>query len=237
MNYADCAEIETTQRKARILFEPQGWGPPATPYQNLHDQTDVSGYEMFVLESTDNFNNPFQKAMEALYMQRGWFGLILRDVIRKGSKGTDDKGKLNLDYVSHAGTEWEKKHNVWAPQNNWYVPNDDCERRNGVVIPFQPGTMVPFETVKSKAQAIKRFKKYGIDPKYVSYFFRLDNYDGDRFAGRGFGPGVGGLGRFLASLGWLPSGSGDGWVASLPAYRKQKVVMKVSALPQEVEAK
>ncbi|MBI3190445.1 hypothetical protein HYZ41_01945, partial [archaeon] len=112
------AEIETTQRKAKVALEPKGFG---LPYQKLHDMTDVSGYELFLLESTNNFNNDFQKAMESTYKEKGWFGLILRDIVRDG-KGADGKGRLNINYISHAGTEWEKEHDVWAPKDGWYVP-------------------------------------------------------------------------------------------------------------------
>ncbi len=211
-------EITTMQRQAKILFEPAGWG---LPYQKLHDQTDVSGWEIAVLESTNNFRNPFAQAMQNLYDTRGPFGLILRDVIRE-SHGTDDKGRLHLTYVSHAGTQWEQAHDVKASKNGWYVPNDDCETINGIVVPFQPGTIVPFETVESINEAVERFERFGLDPKYVSYAYRLDSYKGDtRFAGRGFDTFVGG-GRFYAGLGGGPSDSGD-VVASVPAYREQNL--------------
>ncbi|MBI2232566.1 MAG: hypothetical protein HYU56_01490 [Candidatus Aenigmarchaeota archaeon] len=225
------AEIETMQKQAKILFEPSGW---ALSYQKLHDQTDVSGWEMFLLESHDNFNNPFAQAMQSLYTNKGWFGLILRDVIRDGGTGTDDKGRLHLTYVSHAGTEWEQAHDIKAPKNGFYVPNDDCETINGVVVPFQPGTIVPFETVKSKKEAVKRFEKHGLDPEYVSRAHRLDSYKDDpRFAGRDFGPGLDVDGRFDAGFVGRPSCSGFGWIASLPAYREQELVMRVRAIKEK----
>lgn len=229
------AEIETIQRPAKIVLEPAGWG---MPYQMLHNQTDVSGYEMFLLESIDKFNNAFQQAMQGVYDQRGWFELILRDVVRNSGRGTDDKGRLNIDYVSHSGMEWEKKRNVWAPKSGeFYVPNGDCEIINGVVIPFVPGTLVPFETVPNRREAIERFEKYDLNPAYVSRFYRRDNYDdGERFAGRCFDPVIDGDGRFIAYLDGRPSDSGVDWVASLPAYKEQEAVMKASALPQKVRA-
>lgn len=222
MNYA---KIITPTREALIALKPTDWG---LPYQQLHDQTDVSGWEMAVLESTDNYKNPFAQAMQQIYGQRRGFALILRDVVRNGGTGTDDKKRLHLTYVSHAGTEWEQAHDVKVPKSGFYVPTDDCETINGVVVPFQPGTIVPFETVKTRKEAVKRFEKYGLDPKYVSRAYRLDSYrDNPRFAGRGFDPAVRDGGRFYAYLGRHPF-SGDDWVASLPAYRESKVVMEVN---------
>ena len=227
------AEIETVQRKAKIVLEPEGWGKS---YQELHDQTDVSGYEEYLLASTNSFNNPFQQAMEGTFKQRGWFGIILRDVVRNGGKGTDDRGRLNLNYVSHAGTEWKKENNVWVPKNGWYVPNDDCEKINGIVIPFQPRTIIPFETVQTKAEANARFEKFNLNPAYVSYFYRLDNYgNNERFAGRVFDPAIGD-GRFGANFLRLSSRSSHDRVASFPAYRQQEPVMKIKAVPEKVAA-
>ncbi|MFH0948887.1 MAG: hypothetical protein V1802_00185 [Candidatus Aenigmatarchaeota archaeon] len=148
------AEIETIQRPAKIVFEPEDWRKQS--YQDRFNQTDTSGYEVFLLESTNNFNNRFQQMMEEIYKKWGCFGLIFRDIVRNGGKGTNDRGMLNLDYISHAGTQWERKYNVWAPKYGLFVPNDDCETINGMVVPFVPGTLVPFETVSNGREAKKK---------------------------------------------------------------------------------
>ncbi len=213
-NYAIC-QLATTTRKALIALKPINYG---FAYQQLHDQTNVSGYEMFLLESTNNFQNPFAEGMQDVYNQRGWFALILRDVVRKGGTGTDDKGRLHLTYISHVGTEWEQSHNVWAPKTGFYVTNDDCETINGIVIPFRPGTLVPYETLpfSKKNVAIKRLEAKGIPREQLSGFYQLDSSKDDTwFASRVFSPGFGDGGRFSASLGRHPSCSGDDRVASL----------------------
>ncbi|MBI3190535.1 hypothetical protein HYZ41_02420, partial [archaeon] len=96
--------------------------------------------------------------------------------------------------------------------------------------------IVPFETVEKKKNAIERFKKYGLDPKYVPFFYKLDNYKGnERFAGRYFDPDGGG--RFCAGLDGRPSFSGDGRVGALPVFEESRdgIVpdMKIVALPEK----
>ena len=221
------AKLTTPTREAFISVEPTGWG---LPYQQLFDQTNASGHEVFLIESHNNFNNLYQSASEARHKQRGWWAQIFRDIVREGEKGTDDKGRLNVSYVSHAGTQFERNHDLWAPKNGYWVPTND-----GI---FVPETLVPFETVSNRNEAIRRLETEGIPKEQVSYFYRLDNYKGDeRFAGRDFDPGFPDLGRFRVYLDGLPSSRGDDWVASLPAYGRPKILMEVKAIPQEAEAK
>lgn len=220
------AEVSTPKRIALVTLEPTSFGKP---YQDLFDQTDLSGAEVFAAYSHNNFLNPFQQADEQRYKQMGWWAEIFRDIVRNGGKGTTG-GRLNISYVSHAGTEWEKTHDLWAPKNGWYVPTND-----GL---FVPETLIPFETVDTKADAMKRLEAKGLPNEQASYFYRLDNYDGDRFVGRVFYPGVGGGGRFGVDADWLPSGSGVGGVGSRPAYGKAEaeIVMKASSVePVKVE--
>ena len=112
------------------------------PYKKLHDQTDVSGSEVFQVYSHNNFDNSLQKADEQRYKDRGWWAEIFRDVVRAGSRG-EVNGRLDLVYISHAGIpELQKEHSVLVPQNGYWVPTDD-----GI---FVPGTLIPFETVPDK---------------------------------------------------------------------------------------
>jgi hypothetical protein len=207
--------VKTDTRDAHIALDPTNFG---APYQALFDQTDASGHEVWLAESHNNFVNPMQQASEQRYAN-GWWAEIFRDVVRKNG-GTDDKGRLNVTYLSHAGTEWEKPHNVWLPRNGYWVPTKD-----GV---FVPETLVPFETVQNRGEAIKRMEAAGLPENYVSYFYRLDSYSSDRFVGRDFIPGLGD-GRFDVIAYRSPSSSGHGRVASRPAYEKADVVDEVDA--------
>lgn len=212
------AKLTMPVRTALISMEPTNWG---APYQKLFEQTDESGWEEWLLYSDNNFNNPFQKADEKRYKQKGWWAVIFRDIVREGGKG-EKNGRLNLYYISHAGTEWEKKHNVWSPKSGFYVPTND-----GI---FHEGTLIPFETVQDKKEAVERLEAKSIPKEQVSYFYRLDKYDGDRFVGRDFGPCWGVDCRFGVDAGWLPSYSGDGRVASRPAHREPEIVMEAKAM-------
>jgi len=218
------AKLTTPTRTAHVAFEPTNF---SKPYKDLHNQTDVSGFELFVLDSHNNYDNPFHQARENLYKQRGnkWFGLITRDIVREG-RGADDKSRLNVQYVSHAGTQWEKVHNVWMPKNGFYVPNDD-----GL---FHEGTLVPIETVEDRNEAIRRLKKSGMSGKMVSYFYRLDDYKDERFVGVGFGPVLVDYGRFFVYADRLPSGSGGEAVGSLPAYREHEIAMEITSTPKVI---
>jgi len=195
-------------RKARIALEPTGFGKP---YKKLFEQTDVSGYEVWLLESYNNFQNPFAMASEALYDKMEWWGEILRDVIVE-SFGIDDKGRLKVKYVSHAETEWEKEHDVWFPKIGWYVPTKD-----GI---FVPGTLVPLKTVETKKEAIKEWEKAGLDPSYVSYFYRMDSYKDSKFVSRYFFPHLFVSGRFFIRMDKNPSDSGIFYIGSRKRSKK-----------------
>ena len=203
----------TPTRTAKIAIEPTDFGKP---YKKLFEQTDVSGYEVWLLESYNNFQNPFAKASEALYDKMEWWAEIFRDKIVE-SFGIDDKGRLKVKYISHYKTEWEKEHDVWFPPYGWYVPTKD-----GI---FVPGTLVPFRTVETKKEAIKEWEKAGLDPSYVSQSHRLGDYNkyGSRFVARYFF-----IDRFCISVDLYPSDSGRGEVASRKKFEEQKAVMKVS---------
>ncbi len=219
------AKVVTPAKEALVALEPSNWG---ADYQKLFDQTDVSGAELWAAYSHANFNNPLQKSDEARYEAMHGWAEILRDVVREDGRGTDDKGRLGMNYVSHAGTEWEKTHKgIWAPKSGFWVPTAD-----GI---FYEGTLIPFETVQDKKEAVRRLEAKGIPANQVSYFFRLDNYEDDRFVGRFFGPDWLDSGRFYVDAGRLPSNSGNGGVASRPAYGKPEIVMEVDA-PQAVNA-
>jgi len=211
------AKVVTPTREALIALEPSNWG---APYQKLFDQMDASGWEVWEAYSHEGFNNPFQNADEARRKLRRNWAEILRDTVMEGGKGVDGKGRLNMRYVSHAGTAWEKQHDLWAPEKGYWVPTND-----GV---FHEGTLIPFETMQNRGEATKLCEAKGIPAEQVSYFFRLDRYNGEMYVGRGFGPGWGGGSCFAVDAHWLPSGSGVGEVASRPAYGKLEIVMEVA---------
>ena len=215
MKYAELVIPEKEPR--RISFEPTNFG---SPYQQLFGQTDVSGSEVFQAYGHNNFDNQFQQADEQRYKDRGWWAEIFRDVVRAGSRG-EVNGRLGLVYVSHAGIpELEKVHNVLAPKNGYWVPTND-----GI---FVPGTLIPFETVQDKKEATRRLESKGIPKEQVSYFYRLERYDSERFVGRSFGPDVDDGGRFVVDAGWHPSDSGDDGVASRPRYGEDEIVMRIN---------
>ncbi len=222
-------QVNSSLRKgALIALKPINWG---TPYQQLFYKTDISGYERWLAESANNFNNPVAKAMEALYNQRGAFCIIFCDIVEEGVRGVDDKGRLDVFYTSHACTEWEKTHRVAAPPPGWYVPTNDDIFSNGVWIPFYQGTLIPRETMQDRNEAVRRLEARGIDPEWVSYFCRPDRYKEKRFVGRGFTPSEAYSGQFFIYADGLLSRSGDDRVASLPAYNeafgKPEIVMEV----------
>ena len=219
----DYAKIKTPTRTARIYLEPTGFGKS---FQELFNQTDVSGYEVWLLESYNNFQNPFAKASEAKYDEMGPWKEIFRDKIVE-SFGIDDKGRLKVKYVSHAGTEWEKEHTVRFPKDGFYVPTKD-----GI---FVPGTLVPFRTVETKKKAIKEWEKAGLDPSYVSRSYRLDNYRNNPMVVTRSFCTLFDDGCFFVDAGSLPCDLSydlyyDNNVASRKKFEEQKAVMQVTAL-------
>ncbi len=212
------ALVETSQRTGLVAMEPTNFG---RSYKELDSQTDESGWEEWVLYSSDGFDNEFAKADEARYAQRGWWGVNFRDRIKEDGRGLDDKGKLGVVYVSHNGLEYEQTHTgIWAPKKGFIVPTKD-----GM---FYDGTIVPFETVpfENKKEALRRLEAKGIDSRYLSGCYREERInrdldDGERIVGRVFHPVAGVHGRFYVILDRLPSFSGRDGVGSRPAYKKR----------------
>ncbi len=226
MSYVVIGKLENPDR---IICEPSGWGYMKS-LQDVIDQTDIGGWEMYVLESENNFNNDFQKVLESARKRIDdgtascGIKIVLKDIVRYGGKGYDNKDRFHTHYVSRAGTEWEKEHEIWAPKTGWYMPNDDCEQINGIVIPFIPGTLIPFETTLNEREAIERFEKYGLNPKYVSMFRQYNTYHDDEVhVAREFdtpSPSESWSfsdGRFSVIFGWI-SNVYD-YVVSLPTFR------------------
>ncbi len=148
------------------------------PHRVVFDQTDVSGADVFAAYSFNNFSNPFQRTDKERYRLCGSWDEIFRDIVRKSGKGTSN-GRLNVQYVSHAGAPMERTHNdIWAPDSGYWVPTDD-----GI---FYPETLIPFETVKDRGEAIKCLEARGIPKEQVSRFSGLSIYDEDRFVSRGY---------------------------------------------------
>ena len=228
-------KVITSVREALITTEATGWG---RPYQELYDQTDVSGYEKWLAYATNSFKNAFQRADKARFEDRGWWAEIVRDKVREGAGGIDSKGRLSVVYVSHAGTEWEQVHgdngDLWAPKNGWYVPTDDDVMfpEQDIWIPFHEGTLIPRETVTDRHEAIRRLEAKGIPPDQVSSFYRLDRYPEEQFVGVGFYPWTHALGRFTADMSRVPTYSGGTGVGSRPAHNPPaNIIMEVDLRP------
>ena len=120
------------------------------PYQFLFDSTDISALDIYAIRSTNNFDNPFERYLALTYEQEGTFGVVTRDIVRGGEKGIDDKGRISVEFVSHAGLPTERRAFAYAPQKGLYVPTKD-----GL---FWPGTTIPFETLEFRevSEARKR---------------------------------------------------------------------------------
>ncbi len=173
------------------------------PYKNLFDKAAAGGFEVWLAYFNNNFNNPTAKADQALYDKMGWWAEIFRDKVfpRSAKKGEVTNGKLPLLYIANAGTEAEQEIDVLAPKNGWYVMTD-----SGI---FVQNTLIPFQTVGDKGKAKENYENNGFPKEQVSYFYRLDSYDSERFVGRVFRPGVDDRGRFLVYADWSPSSSGN----------------------------
>jgi hypothetical protein len=155
----------------KIAMRPTGWG---NTYKELFEQTDVSGYELFLAESHNNYSNKFIDSMRKLYkeMERSnktMFGILLKDIVKLGDKGVDDKNRIHMKYISHAHMEGESEQDVWWPEDGFWVPTLD-----GI---FVPGTLCPFETTDDADEAGKKLEKYGIPEEFLSYSFREKRFD------------------------------------------------------------
>ena len=110
-SFMQYAEIETTQRKGLVTLEPTNFGKS---YKKLDGQTDTSGWEEWILYSSNNFDNEFAIADEERHAQRGWLGVNFRDRIKEDGRGVDDKGRLGITYISHSGLQCEETHvGIW----------------------------------------------------------------------------------------------------------------------------
>ncbi len=226
-------KVKTNIREVNIPLEISNFG---SPYKILFDKAVASGAECWLAYSHNNFNNEFQKADEQRYKDKGWFAEIFKDKVapRTANSGETTYGRLPLRYIANAGTEFEKEIKVLAPKSGWYVPTDDDTfiKENGIWIPFHEGTLIPFETVPDKKEAMKRLEKRGIPKEQVSFFYRLDNYDSERFVGRDFNPDIDGHGRFDIDANRRPDDSGNGRLGSRSAD-EPKIVGEVEAPKKE----
>jgi hypothetical protein len=205
----------TPVREIRIAIEPRNLG---APFQTLYAQTEASGYEVWLLEGKNNFTNDFQRAGERRFRKKGRWGEVFHDSVYPGSGGVNDRGQLNVVYVSFDGTDSREVKNIWMPPSGYWVPIEYCgPNGSGVFIPY---TLVPFETVKSKTEAIRRMEHFGFTKEYVSYFSRPDSYEIPdskgklhRYVGRNFDP-KSDSGRFNVSVNRPPSHLGDTKIGS-----------------------
>ncbi|MBI4162526.1 MAG: hypothetical protein HY513_02490 [Candidatus Aenigmarchaeota archaeon] len=202
------------------------------PYPDLHEQTPISLYALAKAEGVNNFENPVAQAMEAFYQkrERQWYGLITRDVIEKGGRGVDNKGRLHLRVVSFDGIEgWEKTGEVWAPKAGYIVPTSDSDGTFAGL--FHEGTPVPIETLpfEERDGAVARWEANGLNSKYLSGAYMQERIDqkqdnGKRLVGREFCPGSDVLGRFSVGLCGPSLVFGSDWIASLPPYESEPEV-------------
>ncbi len=197
------AEFPRNDRIMHVAFEPTNFG---LPYMKLFRLTDTGGYDVWDLERQNNFRNEFQQAGHALYEKMTIWGEIFRDVIPKQPAQKDGKNRLILNYISHAGTERHKECRPLVPENGWYVPTND-----GM---FYTDTLIPYETVKSKKEAMRRWEEKGLNRYRVSRFERIESYEnGERLVGRICCPISDMYGWFSVSIHGMPTRS-DTWVGS-----------------------
>ncbi|HLD85428.1 MAG TPA: hypothetical protein VI968_02625 [archaeon] len=223
MNYVEIRRtIKGQPQVIKVTYEPRGWNKS---YEALQMQTPVGMHDIWSAESHDNFNNSFAKVMQAIYDQKSWFGLITRDVVVGSGVQRNERG-LRITYITRADTDLEVVHtDLIIPKNGWYVPTNDGF--------FVEDTGVPFETVRHKKDAERRWRTKGFNPDYVSKLCGPDFLEKNekRIVGRDFTPDVEGhvgQGRFLVVLDGLSSGPGLAGVASLPPYEdKAEFVVRI----------
>lgn len=170
----------------------------AKPYRDVFCQAGTNGNDLWTAHSYNGFDNPVQRADEQRHAEMGYWYEILRDMVVEGGRGTDGSGRLHLAYIHNAETDFQGEETVLAPPNGWAVPNDDCTVQNGEWNPFYPRTTVPFETVGSMEEAMKRLEKRGLTRDYLLHYFRRDRYEAHYYAGRSFPSS--GHGRFNIHL-------------------------------------
>jgi len=236
----DYAKILSTGRI--IPLEITGGGKP---FKELSEQTDSIGNDVFFLYSRNKFDNPFQKADEALYQFR--YNLAMRDLSglsawaeifpetvesREMEMGETSpaEGFVPITYRVLPGTPLEIIVRDWLPKSGFYLPVEDSE--NGYRF-FKQRTLIPEKTVSfvERAKAEEAFRTFGLPLKQMSGFVRLNDYRDDRryYVSRIFNPDAS-LGRFYVDAEALPSHLGLYGVASRPAKpfdpEKDRIIME-----------
>jgi hypothetical protein len=87
-------------------------------------------------------------------------------------------------------------------------------------LPFYEGTLIPRETVENKKEAVNRVKTRGIPTDQVSYFWRPERYESERFVCRSFCPGSLYDGRFAVYTSIDPMHLGSDRVASRSVFEE-----------------
>ena len=139
------------------------------PLKKLFHQTDVSGYDLFCLYSSNDFKNVFTKTDENLYIdgdykkgkrKKGSFVEIFHDgiMLRSPAKGevSPMEGFVPVLYVAHVGLPNEFQYRGWLPRNGFIVP---VKNEDGSWEFFEKETLIPKKTVsaydeKEKAERI-----------------------------------------------------------------------------------
>lgn len=254
--YMECMEVAIQRRNKRertlkIVLEPQGFGEEPS---ELFKITDLSFYDLWIIESYNNFNNPLAKAMKLLYDKTGWFALITHDKIIGDCSRSDSEGRRKINaYVSHAGTAFEEVHRgLILPPHGFWVPVS-----NKITEAFYPGTAVPIRTVPTREEAIIVWMENGF-PKGIAedYVSRLRNpvplkngeeqfvyrafsacdrndarlYTTERLCDINHSRDWKGDGRFYDILGFLPGPRCYDRLAAIPSYKEPKTAGKIQLI-------
>ncbi len=220
------ALVKTPDRDTFVALEPAGWG---RPFEELHKQTYVCGYDEWLAYSYNNFNNQFQQADEQRYKEKGLFAILFRDVARRDGVETSE-GRIPVIYISHSGISGlEKVHRGLAPANGYIVPSEDdiFVKDNGLWIQFYNDTLIPRKTEKNQAVAKRMLEARGIPKEQLTLFCGPPNSD-DWFVVRVFDPDWVD-GRFYVYAYGLPSSPGSARVASRHVSEDGKIAFEVDA--------
>ncbi len=217
----DFVEVITPTRTAMVNLRLKYFGRDIS---QAFQGTDVSGEDVWAAISENNFSNIFTEE-DATYLGNSSVTTeIFRDCVEAGDGGNDNRGRLHIIYISHADTEMERGHPLWAPPSGIAVPTS-----SGL---FHEGTPVPFETVRDVDDAIKRFPP-GFPICYLPRFERRERYDNERaVVGRDINTRKDVYAhRFDISAYWSTHGHRYARTfASRPVYEANRIVMQAGQL-------
>ena len=178
-------QFSTKIRDGYVAIEPNGW---KRPLDELYQNTDIAGSEVLCMEMRKKIND-LQTAAKKVFDRHGKWTEVFRDMVQESGDGNSNE-KLHILYTSRAGTEFEKKHKISAPQCGFPLQTKD-----GL---FYPDTLVPFDTTKDRETAKKNWESNDLPLEYLSYYTRLVMYPSPQHVFRLFDPQ--GYGKFTIRL-------------------------------------